>query len=140
MRTFTEVGEGTLCVGRNATILKVLLDVLNLIGLSLCRELLYGVSLRYFAAYYSLIITCQFKHLVFYLLEVALLNHLPIWKKNIVEETILYGRTETELYAGKQLLQGFGKKVSRSVPEGMLTLFVFKAIEVYLCVLIDRTV
>ena len=140
MRTLTEVGEGTLGIGCDRAVLEVLLDMLYLISLSLSAELLHCISLGNLTAYHSLVLTGKFEHLVFYLLEVALLNHLSIREEYIIEEAILDSRTETELYAGEQLLQSFCKEVGRGMPEGMLSLFILEAIEVYLCILIDGTI
>ena len=50
-------------------------------------------------------------------------------RHNIVEEAVLYGRSEAELYAGIELLQCFGQQVSRCMPEGVLALFVIKLIK-----------
>ena len=140
MRSFTKVGEVALGVGGDRTILEVLVDVLHLILLSLCLELCYGISLSHFLTHYGFVLASQFKHLILYLLEVALLDHLAVRQLNIIEETVLCGRTETKLYAWVELLQCLGEEVGRGVPEGVLAFFVLKAVEGDGSILSDRTV
>ena len=140
VRTFTEVGEVALSIGRDAAVLEVLLDVLALIGLSSSLELSQAVGLAYFLAYNGLVLVGQLEHLVFNLLEVAFANLFSVGKQHIVEESVLDGGTEAELNARIELLQSLGEEVGTGVPEGVLALFVLELIELDACVGVDGTV
>ena len=111
MRTTAEVGEVALGVGGDGTILEVLVDMLHLIFLTLSLELCYSIGLGNLLANHSLVLTSQFEHLILYLLEVALLNHLTVRQLNVIEETILGSWSETELYARIEFLQSLSKEV-----------------------------
>ena len=140
VRTAAEVGKRALRVCRDGTVLKVLVDVLALILLTVGLELLQGVSLRYIAAHHRLVLACQFLHLSLNLREVVLRDSNALRRHHVVEESVLDGRTETELNARIKLLQRLGKQVSTSVPESVLALLVLKLIQGDGGVFVDRSV
>ena len=140
VRTFTEVGEVALGIGRDAAVLEVLLDVLALVGLACSLKLSQAVGLAYFLAYNGLVLVGQLEHLVLNLLEVAFAYLLSVGKQHVVEEAVLDGGTEAELDAGIKLLQRLGEEVGAGVPEGVLALFVLELIELDACIGVDGTV
>ena len=129
MRTTAKVGKVALGISGDGTILEVLLNVLALVVLTIGLELLERFGLRHFTAHNCLVLLGQLAHLFLNLGEVVLRNHLTLGGHNVIEETILYGRTEAELDAGIELLERLGEQVGRGVPEGVLTLFVLKLVK-----------
>ena len=111
MGSLAEVGECTLGICGNRTVLEVLVDVLTFICLSCCTEFLHGVGLGYFMAHNRLLLSCQFLHLGLDGGEVGFLNHLSVLEEHVVEESVLYGRTESKLNTGVKFLKCLGKKV-----------------------------
>ena len=140
MRTAAEVGEVTLGIGGNGTVFKVLLDVLTFVGLACCGKCLEGIGLGHLLAHHRLFLRSQFLHLRLNLREVALLDALAVLQQHIIEETILDGRSESELDAGVQLLQCFCQQVGRRVPEGVLALFVIPLVQLNLRITGDGAV
>ena len=72
VRATAKVGKGTLCICRDCAVLKVLVNVLTLVELSVGIELCQRVGLRHVLAHYRLILLGQFHHLCLYLGEVIL--------------------------------------------------------------------
>ena len=140
MRALAEVGEITLGVGGDRAVLEILLNVLNLVGLAVGGELLHSISLAHLASYHGLVLASQLHHLLLYLGKVILRNHVALLGHHVIEETIFHSRTEAELYAGVELLQGLCQQVSAGVPEGVLALLVLKTEQLYRSVLSDGTV
>ena len=140
MRTTTEVGKVTLCIGGDGTVFKVLLNVLALVGLAVGSKLLQGIGLGHLLANHCFFLGSQLLHFFFNLGKIALLDHFAVGQQHIIEESILDSRSETKLNARIQLLQSLGQQVCRCVPEGMLTLLVVPLIERNGSVLVDRTV
>ena len=103
--------------------------MLALVVLTIGLELLERFGLRHFTAHNGLVLLGQLAHLFLNLGEVVLRNHLTLGGHNVIEEAILYGRTEAELDAGIELLERLGEQVGRGVPEGVLTLFVLKLVK-----------
>ncbi len=129
MRTTTEVGEVTLCIGRDGAVLQVLFNVFTFVSLTVSSKLLQGIGLRDLMANHGLLLTSQFLHLGLNRSEVAFLDHLAFRQQHVVEETVLNGRAETKLYARIELLQGLGQQVGRGMPEGMLSFVVVKLVK-----------
>ena len=129
MRTAAEVGEPSLRVCRNRAILEVLVDVLALVGLAIGGKLLQRIGLGNLATHHGFVLAGQLQHLCFNLGEVALLDHLTVLQQHIIEESIVYGRSESELNAGIEFLQSLGQQVSGGVPECVLTLIVIELVE-----------
>ena len=140
VRTTAEVGEVALSICGDSAILQVLFDVLTLVFLTVSLELSECISLRNLLANHRLVLLGKFHHLSLNLSEVILRNHLTLSRHHIVEETALYGWTETKLNTRIKLLKSFSEQVCRSMPECVLTLLIFKLIEFYISILIDRTV
>ena len=129
MRTTAKVGKVALGISGDGTILEVLLNVLALVVLTIGLKLLERFGLRHFTAHNCLVLLGQLAHLFLNLGEVVLRNHLTLGGHNVIEESILYGRTEAELDARIELLERLGEQVGRGVPEGVLTLFVLKLVK-----------
>ena len=140
VRTTAKVGEVALGICGDRAILQVLFDVLALVFLTVSLELSECISLRNLLANYRLVLLGKFQHLSLDLGEVILRNHLTLSWHHIVEETALYGWTETKLNTRIKLLKSFSEQVCRSMPECVLTLLILKLIEFYIRILIDRTV
>ena len=117
-----------------------MVDVLTLVGLAVGAEGSHGIGLGHFLPDHGLVLGGKFLHLLLDLLEVAFLDDVAFLRHDIIEEAVFDGRTETELYAGIKLFQGLGQQVGRSVPEGVLALFILPFVEFYLCVAVDWTV
>ena len=111
MRTLTEVGKRTLCIGGDSAVLKILVYVFALVGLSGCAKLLQRVGLRHLFAYHGLFLTGKLFHLCLNLREVGLFYRLAILEQHVVEESVLDGWSKAELDARIQLLQCLGKEV-----------------------------
>ena len=111
VRTTAEVGERTLCIGGDTAVLQVLLDVLALIGLTVSGKLFQSVCLCHLLANDGLFLGSQFTHFLLNLREVTLLDALTVFQQHIIEETILDGRTESELDTGIKLLQCLSKQM-----------------------------
>ena len=111
MWTLAEVGERSLSVGGDGSVLKVLLNVLALVGLSVGCKLLQSVSLRHFLAHHRLLLAGKFLHLCLNLWEIGFLYRLTVLEQYIVEESVLNSWSKAELYARIQFLQSLGKEV-----------------------------
>ena len=140
VRTTAQVSESTLCVSGDCAILKILINMFALISLSVSIEFSQCVSLCDILAYHRLVFLCQFLHLCLDGGEIVLAYCNTLRRHYIVKETVLYSRSETELYARIQFLEGFCEQMSRCMPESMFTLFVFKFIKNKISVLQNRTV
>ena len=140
VRATAKIGERTLCIGRDGSVLQVLLNMLALVGLAIGSKLLQRVGLGHFFPNNGLFLRGQFLHLLFNLREVAFLYALPIGQQHVIKETTLYSRTEAELNARIKLLQGLSQQVSTCMPEGVLALFVIPLVKFDFCVLRDRAV
>ena len=114
--------------------------MLHLVLLTGGLKLLDGIGLRHFAANDGLVLLGQLFHLGLNLREVVLGDNLSLGGHHIVEETILHGRSESELYAWIKFLQSLGQQVGGGVPECVLALFVIKLKQLDGAVLIDGTV
>lgn len=66
----------------------------------------------------------QLAHLGLDLREVVLRDNLAVGRHHVIEKAVLHSRSESELYAGIQLLERLGQQVGRRVPERVLTLVV----------------
>ena len=82
--------------------------MLALIFLSVFLKLFQCISLRYLTTHNSLVSLGKFAHLLFYFREVVFADGRSVFGHYIVEETVFYCWTETELYARVECLQGFG--------------------------------
>ena len=123
VRTAAKVGKRTLRIGGDVAVFK-LGDKFALIFLVAVAEELQSVVLRYVGTHYCLVLLGKLKHLGFDFCEIVGCE-LVVTRVDIVVETILNGRADTELHAGIQLLQRLGKEVSRAVPECVLAFGVF---------------
>ena len=140
VRTATEVGEVTLCIGSDRTVFQVLIDMFALVGLTVGSKLLQGISLSHLTAHHRLLLASQFLHLVLDLSEVAFPDLLAIRQQHIIEEAVLDGRTESELDARIELLQSLSQQVCAGVPEGVLTFLILPFVEGKGSILHDGTV
>ena len=140
VRTTAEVCEVALGVCSDGTVSEILLNVLHLIFLSVSLKLLDGVGFGYLTSYDGLVFLGKFLHLLLDLGEVVFGDHLALRGHDIIEEAVLDSRAKAELYAGVELLQCLGEQMGRSVPEGVLALFVVELVKSDGCVLVDRTV
>ena len=123
MRATAQVGEVALGIGSDVTVFQVI-DELALQGLALVTKELEGVGLADVGTHNGLVLLGEFCHLLLNLGEVGI-GQGGAAGIDIIVETCLYCRANTELYIGVQLLQGLGQQVCRRVPEGVLALGVF---------------
>ena len=123
VRATAQVREIALCISSNVTVFKVI-DELALQALALVAEELQCVGLADVGTHDVLVLLHEFHHLLFNLGEVSV-GQRGVTGVDVIIETVLDGRANTELHAGVQLLQGLGQQVRRRVPEGMLALGVF---------------
>ena len=72
VRTTAEIGESTLCVSGDRTILQILIDMLTLILLTIGLELFQSIGLGDILANHRLVLFCQLLHLRLNLREVIL--------------------------------------------------------------------
>ena len=72
VRTTAKIGEGTLGIGGDGAVFKVLLDVLTLVFLAISLEFLEGIGLRHFATDNGLVFLGEFLHFCLNLREVVL--------------------------------------------------------------------
>ena len=140
VRATTKVGERTLCICSDGTVLKILVNMLALVGLAVGSKLLQGISLRHLTTYDRLLLRSQLTHLVLDFGEVTLLNHFTVLQQHVVEETIFDGRSEAKLNARIQLLQCLGQQVCTGVPERVLAFFVVPLVQLNLSILHDGAV
>ena len=105
------------------TVFKVI-DELALQVLALVAEELQCVGLADVGTHDVLVLLREFHHLLLNLGEVSV-GQRGVTGVDVIIETVLDGRANTELHAGVQLLQGLGQQVRRRVPEGVLALGVF---------------
>ena len=120
VRATAQVGEVALGISSDVTVFQVI-DELALEGLSLVTEELQGVGLADVGTDNGLILLGEFCHLFLNLGEVCVGQGVATGV-DVIVETVLYCRADTELYTGVQLLQCLGQQVSRCVPEGVLAL------------------
>ena len=100
-----------------------------LVGLSISTKLLQSLGLGDFTTYDRLVFASQLQHLCLNLGEVALLDHLAVFQQHIVEESVVNGRSESELNARIKSLQSLCQQVGGSVPERVFALIVIKLVE-----------
>ena len=74
-------------------------------------KLLQRISLSHLLANHGLFLASQFLHLCFNFGEIALLDHLAVLQQHVIEEAILDSRSETELDARIEFLQGLCQQV-----------------------------
>ena len=108
MRTTTEVGERTVGIECDGTILEVA-DKLNLVLVTLLGEGLQCLSLRNLRANHRLLVTSEFGHLVFNLLQVSLGDCYG--RIYVIVESVVDSRTDTELNTWVECLQGLCQQV-----------------------------
>ena len=128
VRTATQIRESALGVGRDVTVFQVG-NELVLIRLPLVAEELQRIALGDVATHKGLLALHQLHHLLFDVGEDRLADHHALSGHDVVVESVFNGRTDTELSAGIELLQGLGHKVGGSVPEGVLALFVLPLVK-----------
>ena len=121
VRTSTEVGESTLCIGGDMSVLE-LRDEFAFICLSFRAELVKCVCFGDRLLAELLFLSAKFHHLGFDSREVRVLDGLSFGWHHIIVETILDSRTDTELDTGIELLQRLRHEVRRGVPKSMLSL------------------
>ena len=138
VRTTAEVGETAAVVERDGAVLEVL-NKLDLIDLFAVTKDLESLSLRHFTTGDGSLGLNELHHFLLDLGEV-LAGDLVFAEVDVVIETVLDGRSDTEFYAGVEFLQSRSKKVGGGVPEGMLALFVVPGKELNCCILVDRTI
>ncbi|CCY16785.1 uncharacterized protein BN773_00858 [Prevotella sp. CAG:755] len=111
-----------------------------LVGLSTVSEKFQSICFRDVAAHKGLLTLLELGHLLFDGLEVAFLDDNALGGHHVVIETAFNGRSDAELNAGIEFLQGFRHEVGRSVPKGMLAFLVVPLVKLDGRVVRDGTV
>ena len=137
--TAAKVGEITLCISCDVSVFQFG-NQFVLVRLTAVAEELQGIFLRYVAAHERFLALHEFLHLLFNLWEVGHAQSHAFGWHDVVVETILDGRTDAELCARPEFLQGLGHEVGRSVPEGVFAFFVIPLVEFQFRILGDGTV
>ena len=109
MGSAAEVGEMAVGVVCDGTVLK-LADELALVLVSLLLEMLHGFRLGDIDPGVILLLAGELKHPLLYLREVSV-RDLVTSEIDIIIETILDGRSDTELDSGEQVLKSLSHKV-----------------------------
>ena len=136
MRTAAEVGEGTVGVERNRSVLQVAYKF-ALVLVALLGELRESVGFRHLRAHHRLLVAGQFDHLRLDFRKVRFENRRR--RIDVVVESLLDSRTDTELDARVESLQSLGEQVRRRVPESVLALGIVPFEEFNRGILLDRT-
>ena len=118
MRSATQVGKVTLCVGGNRTVCQFA-DQLCFIGFSPIAKHFDGIFFGDTFSFNTLLARNQFQHFSFDSRKIAIFNWC--FRIYIIVKSVLYRRAYTKLGTGKQLLKRFGHKVSTGMPESMLS-------------------
>ena len=109
MRAAAEVGEFTVAVVCDGTVLE-LADELALVLVSLFLEVLHRLALGDVYPLEMLLLACEFEHLLLNLRKVGVGDGLSP-EVHVVVESVLYGRSNTELHARIESLEGLGHQV-----------------------------
>ena len=131
-----QVGEAAVGVEGDGTVLETS-DEVALVLVAFLSIGVHGLGLGYFLAYEMLFLAGQLYHLVLDLLEVRV-GDGPVPQIHVIVESVLDRRTDTELDAGIEQLQGLGHQVGRRVPERGLGLLVLPFMQLELTALIKR--
>ncbi len=135
VRTAAQVGERTLGVGGYVTVLK-LADQLALVLLVALAKHFHRIGFCYVGSDNGLFLLGEFSHLGLDLGEVGGGYGVTVGV-DVVVESVFNGRAYAELHARVELLESFGEKVGRTVPESVLAFRVIPLEEFYFGVVID---
>ena len=116
MRAAAEVGEITLRVRCDMAVLKFG-DKFTLIYFAAIAEQFQGVGFGYIGAYNVFFLLGKLEHFFSIFPKSAEVNWFS--RIDVVVESVLDSRTDTEFHSGIKFLQSFGKEVSRTVPESV---------------------
>ena len=126
VRSAAEVRERAVGVERDGAVLEVR-DQFDLVLVALFGEGRQRLGLGDFAADQRLLVAGQLRHLVLDGRQVGLGDgHRRI---HVVVESVFDGRSDAELDARVERLEGLGQQVRRGVPESVLALFVVPFVE-----------
>ena len=122
VRSAAEVGKVTVLIESNLTILEFI-DKLDLILVTLLFEIFQSISLGHMRTLESLLAARKFHHLLLNSREISICK-LPVTKVNVIVESILDSRADTEFDSRIQCFEGLRHKVCRRMPEDTLAFLV----------------
>ena len=135
--TAAQVGERTLGVGGYVAVLKFA-DKLALVLLVAVAKHFHRIGFGYVGSDNRLFLLSELNHLGFDFGEVGGCYGVTVGV-DVVVESVFNGRSYTELHARVELLESFGEKVGRTVPESVLAFRVIPLEEFYFGVIVDGT-
>ncbi len=134
MRTTAQIGESALCVRGDMPVLK-LADKLALIRLATVTEQFQCIRFADVGSHYCILFPCKFEHFFLDLWKLRGRDFITVGI-DVVIKTVVDSRSDAEFYARIQSLKSLGQKMSRTVPEGMLSFRVIPLEELYCGVLL----
>ena len=139
MRSTAKIGKAALRICGDVAVFQFG-NQFTLVSFASVAEHLQSICLGYALAHKLLLACSQFNHFLFDGRQIALFDCHAIPRINVVIESVLNGRTDTELNARIKFLQSLCQQVRACMPESVLALLVFPFIKNEVGIFVYRTI